>query len=293
MQVGVVGTGLMGFAMAKKMMEQGYTVKVYNRTKQKAEPLIEMGAIWCDTPGEAADNSEVVISMVTNPEAVSLVTLGPDGILEHLPEGGVHSEMSTITPDAAEAMLKAYEGSGKYYIQAPVLGSVPQIAAGTLWVYPGGDKDGIAKAEPVWRSFCAQIWPHDTVKQSAGCKLAFNMMLSHMMLGFGQSMLFASAAGVDPRYFIEMLQQTAMACPMWKNKSGKLLARDFTPNFFIRNMVKDLDLAMQTAKDNSLPIPFTALARELMSSAVAQGWGDEDYSACVKVLELLANRTLE
>lgn len=292
MQVGLVGTGLMGFAMGLKIIEAGYSLKVYNRTKQKAQPLVDLGAVWCDTPGETADGSEVVISMVTNPDAVATVTLGADGILAHLPEGGVHSEMSTITPDAAGEMANAYSGTGKHYLQAPVLGSVPQIGMGTLWVYPGGDPAAIAKADPVWRSFCAQVWPHDTVQQAAGCKLAFNMMLSHMMLGFGQSLLFASAAGVDPKYWQEMLQQTAMACPMWANKGGKLLARDFTPNFFIRHMLKDLDLAEQTAKNNSLPIPFTALAREMMITAVAQGWGDEDYSACVKVLELMANRKL-
>ncbi|MHB1462593.1 MAG: NAD(P)-dependent oxidoreductase [Armatimonadota bacterium] len=292
MQVGLVGTGMMGGAMGLKIIEAGHSLKVWNRTKQKAQTLIDLGAVWCDSPGGTADGSEVVISMVTNPEAVSSVTLGADGILAHLPEGAVHSEMSTITPDMAGEMAKAYEGTGRYYLQAPVLGSVPQIAAGTLWVYPGGDPAAIAKAEPVWRSFCAQIWPHDTVQQAAGCKLAFNMMLSHMMLGLGQSLLFASAAGVEPKYWLEMLQQTAMACPMWTNKSGKLLARDFTPNFFIRHMVKDLDLAEQTAKSNSLPIPFTALAREMMITAVAQGWGDEDYSACVKVLELMANRQL-
>lgn len=292
MQVGLVGTGLMGLAMGQKIIEAGYSLKVYNRTKQKAQPLIELGAVWCDTPGETADGSEVVISMVTNPEAVSAVTLGPDGILAHLPEGAVHSEMSTITPDAAGEMAKRYEGTGRYYLQAPVLGSVPQIGMGTLWVYPGGDAAAIAIAEPVWRSFCAQVWPHDTAQQAAGSKLAFNMMLAHMMLGLGQSLLFASAAGVEPKYWLEMLQQTAMACPMWTNKGNKLLARDFSPNFFVRHMLKDLDLAGQTAKDNQLPIPFTAMAREAMISAVAQGWGDEDYIACVKVLELLANREL-
>lgn len=288
MRVGIVGAGVMGAPMAPRLLAAGHDVVVYNRTASKIAGLIELGAKAAATPARAAAGSDVVISVVTDPDAVQAVTFGPDGIARALSDSGVHCDMSTVTPQSAEALAARYAREGRRFVQAPVLGSKKQIAEGTLIVLAGGASADIDQCERAWSAFSGQVRRFPDAQQAATTKLACNMLIAQMILALGQTLLYAQTGGVDPHAVLDIIQSSNLAAPMYGPKGKTLLDRNFTPNFFVRNMLKDLNLASLSASAFNLPQPMNAAARELFVSAVARGYGDEDYSAVVKVLEDLA-----
>lgn len=287
MNVAVIGLGILGDAMTRSLLGNGYKVTVNNRTRAKADPLLEAGAVWANTPGDASKNADAVITFVTDPKAVRAVCLGANGILESLRNDAVHCEMSTVTPDAAKDMAHIYANSGKKFVQAPVLGSKSQIKNGELIVFAGG-KDCVELAERAWAPAAKRTYWLDTAAESAALKLSCNMLLAHMIVGLGQSMVFAREHGVSGELLLDVLEGSALGAPMFAAKGRSILERKFEPNFIVSNMLKDLGLIASAAETAAIPVPFSALTREMFVAAVAQGVGDEDYSAVVKVLERLA-----
>ncbi|MDH5657542.1 MAG: NAD(P)-dependent oxidoreductase, partial [Spirochaetia bacterium] len=198
MKVGLVGTGLMGFAMAEKILKAGHELKVYNKTKEKALPLKSKGALIVDYPAEAAHGSDVVISIVTDPNAVKQVSLGERGIRAGLSENSVHCDMSTVSASWAEEIEQLYVMNSKKFIHAPVLGSLPQIESASLLVFCGGKSTYQEILQPIFDCFAKEVWHFDSAKKAAVVKLSFNMMIAHMTVGLGQSMVFLQKSGIDP-----------------------------------------------------------------------------------------------
>jgi 3-hydroxyisobutyrate dehydrogenase-like beta-hydroxyacid dehydrogenase len=274
--------------MALKLLAAHHTVRVYNRTREKAEPVLAKGALWADTPADVAKESDVIISMVTDPAAVRDIALGNIGVLEAMGSGSVHCDMSTVSPASASEISAIYRQREKRFVQAPVSGSIRQIEDGTLLVFAGGREEDVQRGEEAWRSFASRTWHLDRPDKASAAKLAVNMLIGHMILGLGQSMLFAQKHEVAPATFLEMLGASAMGCPMYNSKGQSLLTRNFAPNFVVANLLKDLTLAADSARAVALPQPFNSLTREIFVAATNKGWTDEDYSAAVKVLEDLA-----
>ena len=291
MEVGVVGLGIMGHAMAERLLDAGHTVRIYNRTKEKAQDLLARGAVWANSPAEAA-RAEVVITMVSDPAAVAEVSLGENGILAGLSLQGIHCDMSTVAPAWTRQISETYASRGRQFVQAPVLGSKKQVQEGSLLVFGGGAEENVATCEEAWSAFAKRTWRLPSAEQAATAKLACNMLIAQMILGLGQSLLFARKGGVDPAILLDILANSALGAPMYASKGKTLLARDFEANFFVRHMLKDLSLAADAGRDNNAPLLLNGLARELFVSAVGLGWGDEDYSAVVKVLDQMAGTTL-
>ncbi len=196
--------------------------------------------------------------------------------------------MSTVSPAWSLQMAATYGQRQRRFVQAPVLGSKRQIQEGTLLVFGGGAAQDVELCEGAWRAFSSRVWRFDSPDQAASVKLACNMLLAQMILGLGQSLVFARKSGVGPATFLEILQASAMASPMFASKGRTLLERNFAANFVVRNMLKDLSLAADAGREAGAPLPLNGLARELFLAADQQGWGEEDYSAAVKVLEFLA-----
>jgi len=292
MRIGLVGAGIMGEAMGRRLLAAGHEMHVYNRTPSKAQPLLDHGAILARTPAMASLSSDVVISMVSDPVAVASVSLEVDGILGAIQGSAVHCDMSTVTPKFASQMAQAYAARDRRFVHAPVLGGKKQIADGTLIVFAGGADPDIDQCENAWRAFASEIRRFPNASQPATTKLACNMLIAQMILGLGQSLLFASKGGVDPQIVLDIVQASNLAAPMYASKGKSVLGRNFTPNFFVRHMLKDLNLAAQSAVDNGIPQPMNSIARELFVAALAQGHGDEDYLAVIKVLESLTGATI-
>jgi 3-hydroxyisobutyrate dehydrogenase len=287
MKVGLIGLGIMGQAMAFKLLEAEHELTIWNRTPEKAKQSMKLGAHMAQSPAELAASSDVVLSIVTDPAAVESITLGNDGIMEGLSPSGIHCDMSTVTPASAEAMAALYRQNGKRFVQAPVLGSRKQIEDGVLLVFGGGDREDLETCEGAWKAFSHRIWHLDTASQASAAKLACNMMIANMILGLGQSMLFAKKNDVDPSVFLEIICASALGCSMYESKGNNLLTRNFQAHFVVDNMLKDLTLAEDAAKSCKAPLPFNGLNREFFIAASNLGFGSEDYSAVVKVLETL------
>lgn len=288
MRIGIAGLGIMGAALATRLLDQGADLTVTNRTAAKAAPFLERGAKWALTPGALAAESDLVISFVTNANSVSEIVHGEDGILKSLPQGSVHCEMSTVAPAQARHFADAYRQAGKQFVYAPVLGSKNQILQGVLLVFGGGEQAAVEICRPVWHLFAGRIWTLPSADKSATVKLACNMMIAHMILGLGQSMLFVKKGGVDPALILDVILASNLASPMYASKGKTILEQNFAANFVVDNMLKDLNLAVGAGLENGLSLPFVSLAREMFVAASANGHGNEDYSAVLKVLEDLA-----
>lgn len=285
MRVGVIGIGIMGRATAERLMSTRHSVIIWNRTFETAKPVLAAGAGWADTPADVARRSQVVISFLTDPEAVSGASLGADGILAGLGPDSVHVDMSTVSPESSHRLAQAYSESARKFVQAPVLGGRAQITTGELLIFAGGGSESIDACVPILESLGRRIWRLGAPEAAAALKLACNMLLAHTMVGLGQSIAFAKQSGIDPRDLLEVLNESALASPMIAKKGRTVIESDFRPNFHVRNMEKDLRLAAEAARS----IGFAALpnthTHQLYQAAVSQGLGDEDYSAVVKVLE--------
>ncbi|MCS7309032.1 MAG: NAD(P)-dependent oxidoreductase [Armatimonadota bacterium] len=285
MRVGVIGLGIMGGAMAQRLLETGHEVFVFNRTRAKAEPLLSAGARWADSPAEVARHSEVVISIVTDPTAVEQITFGEQGVLLAISPESVHCDMSTVSVAWTRHIAQAYQQAGKRFVQAPVLGGRKQILEGTLLVFGGGAEEDVRRCEPAWRAFSDKIWRFPHAEQATVTKLACNMLIAHMMVGLGQSLLFAAKGGVPAATLVDILSKSNLGAPMYSTKGKALIERNFQANFYVRHLLKDLSLAEEAARETNTMLPLNALTRELFVAAMQQGYADEDYAAVVKVME--------
>jgi 3-hydroxyisobutyrate dehydrogenase len=288
MRVGLVGLGVMGLPIAERLLSAGHKTYVHNRTPEKADPLLKRGAIWAESPAEAARESEIVLSMVSDPAAVEAVSLSESGILSGLGPESVHCDLSTVGPGSANQMAAAYAERGRRFVQAPVLGSKRQVEEGVLLVFGGGAEEDVQRCEPVWKAFAARVWHLPTAEQAATTKLACNLLIAHMILGLGQSLIFAKKGGVSPAKILDILDASALGAPMYRSKGATIAERNFNANFYVQHMLKDLSLAADAGRETGTPLPLNALSRELFIAAAQQGWGHEDYSAVVKVLEQMA-----
>lgn len=289
MRVAVIGLGIMGASMATRLLEQGRRVTVHNRTRSKAQAALDRGAEWRETPAEAAADVDVAITFVTDSAALEAVAFADDGILRAIGPDAVHCDMSTVAPPDAVRIARRYREAKRRYVQAPVLGSWKQILEGSLLVFGGGDAGDLDRCGPVWESFAKRVWRFDNAEQSAAAKLACNILIGQMIVGLGQTLALAGRGGVPESTMLEIIGESNLASPMYASKGKTIVDRTFTPNFVVRNMLKDLRLASDYAAEKSLALPSNAANRELFVKAVDEGWGDLDYSAVVKTMLRIDN----
>jgi 3-hydroxyisobutyrate dehydrogenase-like beta-hydroxyacid dehydrogenase len=284
MKVSVIGLGIMGSAVVRKLLHAEHNVVINTRSKQKAEPLVNLGAKWADSPGEAARGADVVITMVKDPQAVRDVTLGETGILSSISDQSIHAEMSTVSPQSADDIAAHYHKAGKRFVQAPVLGSRKQIEDATLLIMAGGETSSIETCQHVWQEFSKKTWHMESASQAAAMKLSCNMLIAQMILGLGQSLVFAHDYGVSQSMLLEVLEQSALSSPMYKSKGQAFITGNFQPNFTVANMLKDINLAQEAAAQINIQLAPNSLAQDLFNLAAKNGLAGEDYSAVIKVI---------
>lgn len=288
MKAGLIGSGVMGVPMAQHILDAGHELFVYNRTKEKARGLITRGAVLCESPGDVAHNAEVIISMVSDPAAVKEVSMGSGGILANMSSGSVHVDMSTVSIKWADSMEKTYTNEGKLFVHSPVLGSKPQAEQGVLLSFAGGSEVALDKATPVLETFSKKIYRLSSAGQSASLKLAANMLIGSLTAGLSQSMVYVKKAGMDPALLLDVLGESALKNPYMMMKAEKIVNRDFSPQFFIDHLSKDLSLALEGGRDLGVSLPVAAAIREIYVASQATGSGQEDIVSIIKVLESLS-----
>jgi 3-hydroxyisobutyrate dehydrogenase-like beta-hydroxyacid dehydrogenase len=281
--IGFVGLGHMGGNMAERLLTAGYTVHGEARTRDNARRLVERGLVWCATPREVAEASEVLFTSLPDDEVLEAVASGPDGILAGLDAGKVWVDMSTVSPGASRSLAARARELGAELLDAPVSGSVPQVQAGTLTIMVGGDEEAYRRVEPVLRELGTptRIGDHG---QGLALKLAINISLAVQMLAFSEGLLLATRDGVDPRLAIHVMKESAIGSPMLQARAARVLDVPEDAWFDMRLMQKDLRLALELARRLGVPLPSAAAAGEVLGRANEVGYERRDIAALYEFL---------
>lgn len=287
-RVAFLGLGLMGKAMAGRLLAAGYPVVVWNRTRAKADELLARGAVWSESPAAAAAHAEVLCSMVADDAALGAVVLGRQGALAGATEKTIHVDFSTVSPRASASLAKAYGERGAAFLHSPVLGSRQGAADGTLLLFVGGPRAAYDRVKEMLDCFGQRRWYFEEVTQATHMKLAANLLLVSLMGSLVHGLVFAAKAGLSATRLLEVVEASALNAPMLPRKGRTILAHDFEPNFFLAHMLKDIHLILDAAAALAVPLPMLAALRELYVAGQAQGLGEQDYSAVVCVLERMA-----
>ena len=282
--VGFVGLGAMGSRVAGRMLDGGNELYVTNRTRSKAEPLIQRGMHWCGSPREVVVAADVVFSMVTDDRALEAITSGPEGILAGLEQGKVYLDMSTVSPRASRQLAERVSERGAAMLDAPVSGSIPQAESGTLAVFVGGSEEAFATVEPLLREFGQAVTRVGTNGQGLLLKLAVNISLAVQILAFSEGLLLAERGGVDPKLAVEVMSTSSIGSPMLKARVPLLLDLPEHAWFDVALAEKDIRLALEAADELSIALPSAGLAEEMLARASGLGYAHRDLAALHEVL---------
>ncbi|MBI2427578.1 MAG: NAD(P)-dependent oxidoreductase [Ignavibacteriales bacterium] len=280
--VGFIGLGLMGAPMAMRLVDAGYPLHVFNRTKEKCAPLVHKGAYAASAPAEVAEKSDIVITMVTNDDALRSVSSQIQSIAR---SGSIHIDCSTVSPVLTTALEKEYSQTGRFFLHSPVLGSIPQATDGTLMLFVGGSDDAYATADPVLTMLGQKIWRFPKVEHASIMKLIMNSFITGMIGTLSQALAFAQNAGVGGETVLDVLNSSALNSAMYQTKGKSILEKNFSPRFFLENLLKDTNLFREAARSYSVDTPVTESMKSVLEKAVSQGLGKEDYSAIIKILQ--------
>jgi 3-hydroxyisobutyrate dehydrogenase-like beta-hydroxyacid dehydrogenase len=278
----------MGSRMAKRLLDAGHSVTGYNRTKAKAQPLLNAGMKWADTPRAAAASSEVVFSMIANNNALRAVTEGGEGILAGLSAGKIYVEMSTVSPAAIRELAKRVESRGAEMLDAPVSGSSITLDEGKLSFMVGGKREVFEKVLP----FLQAIGPKATYVGghglAAAMKIATNLSLAVQMLAFSEGVLLAEKSGIARETAVEVLLNSVMASPMVKYRGPFVLEMPAEAIFDVNMMQKDLLLALEMGRQLDVPLPTTAITNQMLTATRAMGLAEKDFAIMFETLARMA-----
>nr|WP_277991350.1 NAD(P)-dependent oxidoreductase [Corallococcus macrosporus] len=281
MKVGFIGLGNMGTPMAKNLAGAGHELTVWNRTASKADPLKQQGARVAKTPAEAARDAEVVVSMLADDHATEEAVLGQDGIVSALPKNAIHVSSSTISVALSERLTKAHADAGQGYVSAPVFGR-PEAAAGKqLWVVAAGPTAQVERVRPLLTALGRGLTELGERPSAANTvKLSGNFLIASMMEALSEAFALAEKCGVERAAFLDVFKSVFAKAPIFENYAGAIAKGQYTPaGFALRLGLKDVTLALEAGRMAEVPLPLASLLRDHFLTGVAQGRGDEDWSA--------------
>jgi 3-hydroxyisobutyrate dehydrogenase-like beta-hydroxyacid dehydrogenase len=288
-RVGFIGIGLMGQHMARKLLEGGYPVKVWNRTKEKAKGLLDAGASWGDSPRALAQASDVVITMVTDSKASEEVACGPGGVLEGAHPGLVLIDMSSIAPEMSKSIAERAKAKGVAMLDAPVTGAPKVASEGKLGIMIGGPRETFEACRPIFEKMGVKIVYVGGNGLGTTLKLINNLILGVAIEAVAEAFVLAAKAGIDPQRVIEITSVGGARTGAMETRGPRMAKRDFTPHFTVDNMYKDLSTAMKLAEEVGASLPVTSLSREMLRAAKAQGKGGLDSAIVMTVIEAMAD----
>jgi 3-hydroxyisobutyrate dehydrogenase-like beta-hydroxyacid dehydrogenase len=281
MRVAFLGLGIMGRSMAANMAKAGHEVTVWNRSAGKE---VE-GARSAASPAEAARGAEVVWMCVSDTKAVESVLFGAQGVEESLAEGMIIVDSSTISPSATRQFAERVRARGVQYVDAPMTGSKTGAASGTLTFMIGGEEAVIAKLEPLFAAMGKKFFRMGETGKGQAAKLVMNLQIALIYEGFAEALTLATKLGVDVNALVPLIQASMVNSGVVEYKAPFVLKRDFSPNFPLRLMHKDLKLALEAAKELRVRLPGLETVEEIYDVADEDGHGDLDYSATLTLLE--------
>jgi 3-hydroxyisobutyrate dehydrogenase-like beta-hydroxyacid dehydrogenase len=278
----------MGSRMAQRLLAAGHTVTGYNRTRAKAQRLLEAGMKWSDTPRAVALGADITLSMVTNTEALQTVTGGADGILDGLGAGKVYIDMSTVSPAASRELAKQVEAKGARMLDAPVSGSVSTLEEGKLSIMVGGDRKAFERALPILQAIGPKVTHVGANGLAVSMKIATNLSLAVQMLAFSEGVLLAEKSGIARETAVEVLLNSVIASPMVKYRGPFVLQMPEEAWFDVNMMQKDLLLALEMGRRLDVPLPTTAITNQMLTAARGMGLAEKDFAILFEVLARMA-----
>jgi 3-hydroxyisobutyrate dehydrogenase-like beta-hydroxyacid dehydrogenase len=279
-RIGFIGLGSMGFPIARNLFKAGYDLHVYNRDPRKAETLVADGVRQGLHPSEVTETGGIVMTMVSDDAALEQVTLGPDGLLEHLGPGGIHISLSTVSPALARHLADLHAEKGCSYVAAPVFGRPEAAEAQKLWICVSGAESAKERVQPLLRAIGQGIYDFGEDPGNANIvKLCGNFMIASAMEAMAEALTLAEKNGIDRGSVMSMFGQTSFACPIYQNYGKMIAERRFTPGFQMRLGLKDLNLVLDAAEDAKVPMPFASLVHDRLLSGIARGKGTADWPA--------------
>ncbi|EKB1218940.1 NAD(P)-dependent oxidoreductase [Listeria monocytogenes] len=281
-KIGFVGTGVMGSSMAGHLLEAGYEVLVYTRTKTKAEDLLDKGALWVETPGELANKVDILISMVGYPKDVEELYLGENGFLENLAVGTVAIDMTTSSPALAKKMAEFGREKGIGVLDAPVSGGDIGAKNGTLSIMVGGSEDVFLKVKPIFDILGSSVILQGDAGAGQHTKMVNQIAIASNMIGVTEAIIYAEAAGLNPSRVLDSISGGAAGSWSLANLIPRVLKDDFSPGFFIKHFIKDMGIAISEAKQMGLGLPGLTLAEKMYQTLAEQGLSEEGTQALIK-----------
>ncbi|MDJ1176573.1 NAD(P)-dependent oxidoreductase [Roseofilum capinflatum] len=278
MRVGIIGTGLMGSPMALKLQTSGYQVTAYNRTPEKVKPLAEQGVKIASSPLEVLQSSDCTLLMLTNAEVIAEVILNPttqSGL-----EGHTLIQMGTIAPTETKTLDQQIRQAGGNYLEAPVLGSIPEVKKGTLLVMVGASEADFQTWLPLLQTFGPEPLHLGPVGSAATVKLAMNQLIASLTTAFALSLHLIRQEGIDTEAFMQLVRQSALYAPTFDKKLQRMLDRQYSnPNFPVKHLLKDTRLFLQTARELGLDASLLEGIGKVLEKSGDRGHFDDDYSA--------------
>ncbi|QYR24286.1 NAD(P)-dependent oxidoreductase [Paenibacillus sp. sptzw28] len=291
-KIGFIGLGVMGAPMAANLLRKGYNVTVYNRTPGKADKLLELGAAEAQTPAAVARASELVITMISNDDAIQEVYYGQDGLLSGLMPDTIVVDSSTISPSLARQLAADAAAKSADFLDAPVTGSKPAAEGGSLVFMVGGESDILERASDVLLAMGRKVIPMGPSGSGATAKLAHNTIVGINAAALVEGMAIAASGGIDASSFLELVQSGGAASKIAELKGPKLLDRDFSVQFSLALMLKDLRLSSVLSDQLKTPTPVLETVKGLFQIGDSMGLGDLDLSVLVNCYEQWINKPI-
>jgi 3-hydroxyisobutyrate dehydrogenase len=283
-KLGFLGLGVMGSQMVNRLLDKGHTVTGYNRTRSKAQWLVERGMKWGDTPRAVAAESDFIFSMVTNADAMKSLAEGPDGFLAGLTAGMVLIDMSTVSPTASRALAAKVREKGADMVDSPVSGSVITLQEGKLSVMVGGRRETFDRVQSLLQDVGPKVSYVGDNGLALSMKIAINLSLAVQMLAFSEGVLLAEKSGISREVAVEVLVNSAIASPMVKYRGPFVLKLPEEAWFNVNMMQKDMLLAMEMGRQLDVPLPTTAICNEFLTAARGMGLVEQDFAVMFDVL---------
>lgn len=287
-KLGFLGLGIMGYPMARNLLNAGHEVALWSHTLSKAKTLAATGnGKAYETPAEVAAHAECVFLCVGDSTMSETVILGPNGIASGAKPGTVVADASTVSPSTSRRIGAELSKNGIHFLDAPCTGSKPGAEGGTLTFMVGGDQEVFERVRSYFEPMGKQLYYCGGPGMGLHAKLTQNLVLSNMLQAFNEGMVLAAKAGVEPSLMLDILNNSAAKSGLIAFKAPYVFRRDFSTNFSVKWMHKDIGLMLESANELEVPLPLTAITQQMFRAAIAQGFADEDICATIKVLERL------
>ena len=282
--LGFVGLGVMGSQMVSRLLDKGHTVTGFNRTRTKAQWLVDKGMKWADSPRAVTAAADVTFAMVTNAAAIAAITDGPDGIIAGLGPGNLFIDMSTVSPEVSRATAAKVRAKGADMVDAPVSGSVITLQQGKLSVMVGGSKETFERVRPLLLDIGPKVTHVGDNGLALSMKIAVNLSLAVQMMAFSEGVLLAEKSGIPREVAVDVLTHSAVASPMIQYRGPFILQQPDEAWFDCNMMQKDMLLALDLGRQLKVPVPTTAISNDFLTAARGMGWEKKDFAVVFDVL---------